>query len=89
MAETQGVRQRGSAAVDLAYIACGRSDAYWQWQGLAVWDMAAGIALVREAGGNVTACDGTPHQTLHAPEILATNGILHSQLEKQLNQPPH
>jgi myo-inositol-1(or 4)-monophosphatase len=84
MGQTQGVRQMGSAAVDLAYVACGRSDAYWQWQGLSVWDMAAGIVLVREAGGKVTACDGSPHPTQTTAEILATNGLIHSLLQEEL-----
>jgi myo-inositol-1(or 4)-monophosphatase len=84
MAQTQGVRQMGSAAVDLAYVACGRSDAYWQWQGLSVWDMAAGIVLVREAGGQVTECNGNAHQTLTTEEILATNGGIHSALQEEI-----
>jgi myo-inositol-1(or 4)-monophosphatase len=84
MAQTQGVRQMGSAAVDLAYVACGRSDAYWQSQGLAVWDMAAGVVLVREAGGQVTECNGHAHQTLTTGEILATNGRIHAALQEEI-----
>ncbi len=56
---TSGIRRAGSAAIDLAHVACGRVDAFWELR-LAPWDVAAGILLVREAGGVITDFDGTP-----------------------------
>ncbi len=72
---TQGVRRGGSASVDLAYVACGRLDGYWE-RGLSPWDLAAGVVLVEEAGGRVTAYDQGPFD-LDSGRILATNGPLH------------
>ncbi len=83
---TQGVRRSGSAAMDLAYTACGRFDGYWE-RGLSPWDMAAGIAILREAGGQVTAYDSSPFQ-MHTGRILATNGSIHTQLSQALQQVP-
>ena len=79
---TQGVRRGGSASVDLAYVACGKLDGYWE-RGLSPWDLAAGIVLVEEAGGKVTAYDGSP-LVLKSGRILATNGHLHSALSDTL-----
>ncbi len=79
---THGVRRGGSAALDLAYIACGRLDGYWE-RGLSPWDMAAGVALVRSAGGIVTAYDGTDYE-LYSGRILATNAALHPQMVREL-----
>lgn len=81
---TQGVRRGGAAAIDLAYVACGRLDGYWE-RGLAPWDIAAGIALVREAGGKVTAYDGSPVDVM-AGRLLATNGHLHQAMSHTLGQ---
>ncbi|HZG40179.1 MAG TPA: inositol monophosphatase family protein [Nodosilinea sp.] len=81
---TQGVRRGGAAAIDLAYVACGRLDGYWE-RGLAPWDMAAGIALVREAGGKVTAYDGTSMDVMSG-RLLATNGSLHRIMSQTLGQ---
>ncbi|PZV11232.1 MAG: inositol monophosphatase [Leptolyngbya sp.] len=81
---TQGVRRGGAAAIDLAYVACGRLDGYWE-RGLAPWDIAAGIALVREAGGQVTAYDGSPLDVM-AGRLLATNGHLHGAISHTLGQ---
>jgi myo-inositol-1(or 4)-monophosphatase len=81
---TQGVRRSGSASIDLASVACGQVDGYWE-RGLSLWDIAAGIVLVAEAGGKVTAYDGTPIQ-LHSGRILATNGHLHNSLSHELLQ---
>jgi myo-inositol-1(or 4)-monophosphatase len=83
---TQGVRRSGSAALDLASVACGRLDGYWE-RGLSPWDITAGIILVEEAGGRVTAYDGNPLQ-LFSGRLLATNGYLHSSLSKALQQVP-
>ncbi|WNC29357.1 inositol monophosphatase family protein [Thermosynechococcus sp. PKX82] len=79
---SQGVRRSGAAAIDLAYIACGRLDGYWE-RGLSPWDLAAGVVLVREAGGVVTAYDQSPFQ-LTSGRILATNGYLHTALSEAL-----
>ncbi|PSN15140.1 inositol monophosphatase [filamentous cyanobacterium CCT1] len=81
---TQGVRRGGAAAIDLAYVACGRLDGYWE-RGLAPWDIAAGIVLVREAGGRVTAYDGSPMDVM-AGRLLATNGHLHQAMSHTLGQ---
>ncbi|MEB3829804.1 inositol monophosphatase family protein [Phormidium sp. CCY1219] len=81
---TQGVRRSGSASIDLCYVACGRLDGYWE-RGLSPWDMAAGAVILREAGGNVTAYDGTPWR-IETGRILATNGKLHGELSQELQQ---
>jgi myo-inositol-1(or 4)-monophosphatase len=83
---TQGVRRSGSAALDLAYVACGRLDGYWE-RGLSPWDIAAGIVLVEEAGGTVTAYDRSP-LNISSGRILATNGPLHSSLSQALQDVP-
>jgi len=77
-----GVRRAGSAALDLAYVACGRFDGFWE-MGLHPWDTAAGWRIVEEAGGIVTRFDGTPF-TLDADDILASNAHIHSHLSETL-----
>jgi myo-inositol-1(or 4)-monophosphatase len=79
---TQGVRRSGSAAIDLAYVACGRLDGYWE-RGLSPWDLAAGVVIVREAGGLVTAYDQSDF-LLNSGRILATNGKIHRALSQSL-----
>ncbi len=74
---SHGVRRAGSAALDLAYVACGRLDGFWEF-GLNPWDVAAGILTVIEAGGRVTDMRGTPNK-LGRPNILATNGKIHDE----------
>ncbi|MEM6414411.1 MAG: inositol monophosphatase family protein [Pseudomonadota bacterium] len=69
--ETAGVRRFGSAALDLAFVAAGRFDAYWE-RGLSPWDIGAGIVIVREAGGIVTDLEGGDNP-LHKPSIFASN----------------
>ena len=76
---SHGVRRAGAAAVDLAYTACGRLDAFWEFN-LNPWDTAAGLLLVQEAGGEITRFDGTPF-LLDSREILATNGVLSAELQ--------
>lgn len=71
---SHGVRRAGSAALDLAYTACGRMDGYWEFN-LNPWDTSAGVLMVFEAGGTVTAFDGSPFK-LNSREVLATNGII-------------
>ncbi len=75
---THGVRRAGAAAIDLAYVASGRLDAFWEFQ-LNPWDMAAGILLVKEAGGLCSDMKGGP-SSLHGPHLLADNGLIHHQL---------
>lgn len=79
---TQGVRRAGAASIDLAYVACGRLDGYWE-RGLSPWDLAAGVAIVEAAGGTVTAYDRSPFD-LRSGRILATNGQLHAELSQEL-----
>jgi myo-inositol-1(or 4)-monophosphatase len=76
---SHGVRRAGSAAIDLAYVACGRLDGYWEFQ-LNPWDTSAGYLLVEEAGGRITHFDGSKF-TLDSREILATNGLIHPEME--------
>lgn len=72
------VRFLGTAALHLAYVACGRLDGFWERR-LSPWDMAAGALLVEEAGGRVTRPDGAPF-TLASHSILATNGLVHDEV---------
>lgn len=75
---THGVRRGGSAALDLAYVACGRLDGFWEF-GLNPWDMAAGLILVREAGGRYSDMRGGPGK-IHGEHIAVTNGPIHDEL---------
>src|SRR5947209_7460833 len=77
---THGVRRGGSAAIDLAYTACGRLEAFWEF-GLNPWDMAAGTLLVEEAGGRVSGMRGEPLD-LHGKYLLADNGHVHEETLK-------
>ena len=74
----QGVRRDGAAALDLAYVACGRFDGFWE-EGLKPWDVAAGALMVTEAGGQVSNYTGEP-LSIFNPPILASNGLLHEQM---------
>lgn len=78
--EVAGIRRFGSAALDLAWVAAGRFDAFWE-SGLSSWDVAAGILLVKEAGGFVTDFRGAD-QALAKGEVLAANNDLHSRVHK-------
>jgi myo-inositol-1(or 4)-monophosphatase len=75
---SHGVRRDGSAALDLAYVAMGRFDSFWEF-GLNPWDTAAGVVLVEEAGGKVTDLQGQPY-VLGGPTILASNGLVHAEM---------
>ena len=83
---TQGVRRSGSAALDLAAVACGRLDGYWE-RGLSPWDLTAGVVILQEAGGQVTAYDRSPFD-LRSGRLLATNGQIHAPLSTALLQVP-
>lgn len=78
----QGIRRMGSAGLDLAYLACGRMDGYWETL-LQPWDCAAGCLLVTEAGGRVSDFKGHPHD-IFGLETLATNGAIHEQLMERI-----
>ena len=80
---TSGLRRAGSAALDLCHVATGYFDGFWE-HSLAPWDYAAGVLLVREAGGVVTRMDGTPIDPLVAGSVLAGNPEIHADLEQVL-----
>ena len=80
--QSQALRRAGAAALDLCYVACGRFDGFWEL-GLNCWDIAAGRLMVVEAGGGVTAFDGSSC-TIYDPELLASNGKIHSKLMELL-----
>jgi myo-inositol-1(or 4)-monophosphatase len=75
---SHGVRRAGSAALDLANVASGRFDGFWEFN-LNPWDTAAGVLIVLEAGGRVTRFDGAPFR-LDSHEVLASNGLIHDEL---------
>ena len=83
MTKTSGLRRPGAAALDLADVACGRFEAFWELM-LAPWDLAAGVLLVREAGGIVTDFDGAPATVSHTP-IVAGNPTMHAWLLSALS----
>jgi myo-inositol-1(or 4)-monophosphatase len=78
VAQAQGIRRPGSAALDLCYLAAGRVDGFWE-ENLKPWDTAAAVLIVQEAGGRVSAFDGSPFD-LYANNIAASNGLLHEPL---------
>jgi myo-inositol-1(or 4)-monophosphatase len=80
----QGVRRDGSAALDLACVAAGRFDAFWEFE-LHAWDVAAGTVMVREAGGRVSAIDGSEF-ALDAGSVLASNGATHDEMIRHLGE---
>ena len=84
MPQVAGIRRFGAAALDFAWVAGGRYDGFWEL-GLKRWDMAAGLLLVREAGGYATDLDGgeSPHAT---GDVLAGNETIHRELMKVLKQ---
>lgn len=84
MEQVAGVRRPGSAALDLCDVACGRFDAFWEYR-LAPWDVAAGILLVREAGGMVTDFQGNPAPVAHGP-LVCGNPRMHAWLLDQLSR---
>ena len=76
--KSRGLRRDGSAAIDLAYVACGRFDGFWE-EGLNPWDVAAGVLLVEEAGGRVSYYDDSKF-SIYAPPICADNGLIHGEM---------
>jgi myo-inositol-1(or 4)-monophosphatase len=76
--ECQGVRRMGSAAIDLAYVAAGRYDGFWEVH-LNAWDMAAGVILIREAFGKITGFDGD-EINIYGKKVVASNGLIHDEM---------
>ena len=80
--QAQAVRRDGSAALDLAYVACGRFDGFWE-DGLNPWDVAGGVILIEEAGGRVTDFLGATLD-IYTPKVLASNGKVHEKMMRVL-----
>ncbi len=81
---SHGIRRAGSAALDLANVASGRYDGFWEFN-LNPWDTSAGVVMVREAGGLVTKFDGSPFN-IDSREVLASNGLLHEELKQNFRE---
>ena len=79
---TQGVRRDGAAAMDLCYVAAGKLDGFWEFQ-LSPWDVAAGVLILKEAGGKITSFKGEKY-SIYDKHIVASNGLVHKELIKQL-----
>jgi myo-inositol-1(or 4)-monophosphatase len=84
--QARAVRRLGSAALDLCYVAAGRFDGFWEKK-LQPWDVAAGALIVAEAGGRVTAMSGGPYGSREG-SMLATNGVIHTQMLKTIRGAP-
>jgi len=80
---TSGIRRAGAASLDLAYLACGRLDGFWEYK-LKLWDIAAGVLLVREAGGMISDIDGGDHY-METGNIVAANSSLLKVMLQKLN----
>lgn len=76
--KSRGLRRDGSAAIDMAYVACGRFDGFWE-EGLNPWDVAAGVLLIEEAGGKISYYDGRKY-SIYSPPICGSNGLIHSEM---------
>ena len=76
--KSRGIRRDGSAAIDMAYVACGRFDGFWE-EGLHAWDVAAGVLLIEEAGGRVSYYDDSKF-SIYAPPICASNNLIHAEM---------
>jgi myo-inositol-1(or 4)-monophosphatase len=81
-ASAQALRRTGSTAINMAYLAAGRFDGYWCFDNW-VWDVLPGAVLIQEAGGVLTALDGSPFDPFR-PDLIATNGLLHAELTSAL-----
>lgn len=80
--KARGIRRAGAAALDLAYVAAGRLDGFWELK-LKAWDVAAGVLMVREAGGTVTTFDGSAYDIFN-DRIVASNGLIHDEMVAML-----
>ena len=78
MLKSRGIRRDGAAAIDMAYVAMGRFDGFWE-EGLNPWDIAAGKLFIEEAGGKVTYYDGSKF-SIYQPPICASNGLIHAEM---------
>jgi len=78
----RAVRRAGSAALDLCYLACGRFDGYWELK-LHPWDMAAGVLIVKQAGGKITDFEGKPF-SIFRDRLLGSNGRIHKEMMRVL-----
>ena len=87
MFDTQGIRRLGSAAMDMAYVACGRFDAFYEYY-LSPWDVAAGSLLVKQAGGRVADFHGT-NNYLFGKEIVCSNGLIQDELLEKIRKHFH
>ncbi len=76
--KSRGIRRDGSAAIDMAYVACGRFDGFWE-EGLHPWDVAAGVLLIEEAGGRVSYYDDSTF-SIYKPPICASNDLIHAEM---------
>ncbi|MGB3417357.1 MAG: inositol monophosphatase family protein [Mesorhizobium sp.] len=85
MGEVSGIRRLGAASLDLAYVAAGRMDGFWE-VGLSAWDIAAGMLLIREAGGFLSDMDGG-QEMLESGSLVAGNEAIHRALAKTLKRP--
>lgn len=81
----QGVRRAGAAALDMAWVACGRLAGYWEMH-LSPWDIAAGIVLVQEAGGVTTDYVGGAARMFNGGEMVASNGLIHAEMLRVLRE---
>ena len=82
---SQGVRRAGSAALDMAYVACGRFDGYWEPK-LSPWDITAGLLLVEEAGGRISDFGGERTRLFSGDEVLVSNGLIHDEMLAVLHE---
>jgi myo-inositol-1(or 4)-monophosphatase len=82
--KARGIRRDGSAAIDMAYVACGRFDGFWE-EGLNAWDVAAGLLLIEEAGGRVSYYDDSKF-SVYAPPICSDNGLIHREMLEVLGK---
>ena len=78
-----GLRRMGAASIDLAFVAAGKLDAYWE-RNLNIWDVSAGVLLVKEAGGKISEPDGKEWRTT-SKNILATNSEIHDKMKEKIN----
>ena len=79
---SSGIRRLGAASIDLAYVAAGKLDGFWE-NNLNLWDVSSGVLLIKEAGGKITEPNGG-EWTLKSRDILATNSKIHSIMEEKL-----
>jgi len=80
---SQGVRRAGSAALDMAYVACGRLEGFWELH-LNPWDLAAGVLLAQEAGGQVSDYAGEQERLFSGEEVVVSNGLIHKEMLRVL-----